>query len=48
MMKEINKALVLFKDKKTWMKIVKQGMKANFNWLESSKKYVELYKKLLS
>ncbi len=44
---EVKKAVRIFNsDKETWGKIVKNGMKSNFTWLTSAKKYVELYKKL--
>jgi starch synthase len=49
MVKEIKRALKVFKsDQKTWQKIMKAGMKSNFTWLNSSKSYVDLYKKILS
>lgn len=49
MLKEIQRALKLYSsDKKTWTKIMKNGMKSNFSWLNSSKNYVELYKKIAS
>jgi starch synthase len=47
MMKTIKAAISIYKnDQKTWNKIQKAGMKCNFSWLNSSKNYVELYKKL--
>ena len=49
MIKVVKKAVKLFnEDKKTWQKIMKNGMKSNFSWLASSKNYVELYKKLIT
>ena len=49
MLKEVKRAIELFKnDKKTWMKIQKAGMKSNFTWLNSSKLYVDLYKKIVN
>jgi starch synthase len=48
LLKELNRALKLFKDKKTWMKIMKNGMKADFSWHSSSKKYIDLYKTTLN
>lgn len=48
MLKAINRALKIFKDdKKTWVKIMKAGMKNNFTWMHSAKNYVELYKKVI-
>ncbi len=48
LLKEINKALKLYGDKKQWNKIVKNGMKSDFSWQSSAKAYIELYKKVLS
>lgn len=48
MMKEIKRALKIFEDKKTWLKIMKAGMKSDFSWDVSAKKYIELYKTILS
>jgi starch synthase len=48
MMKELKKALKLFGDKKTWGKIIRNGMKADFSWHASSKKYIDLYKNILN
>ncbi len=49
MINEIKRAIDLYKnDKKTWIKLQKNGMKSDFTWLNSSKKYVQLYKKIIS
>ncbi|MGE5400657.1 MAG: glycogen synthase GlgA [Ignavibacteriales bacterium] len=48
MLKEIKRAVKLFQEKKIWTKIAKTGMKADFSWLSSAKKYVDLYKKILN
>lgn len=47
MLKELKRALIIFNDKKTWAKIVKNGMKQDFTWQSSAKKYIELYKTVL-
>lgn len=48
MLAAIDRAVKMYnEDQKSWMKIVKNGMKANFSWLNSSKKYVDLYKKVI-
>jgi starch synthase len=47
-LKEIKRAVNVFGDKKTWIKIMKTGMKSDFSWNSSAKKYVELYKTVLS
>jgi len=47
MIDELKRAIELFKsDKKKWLKIQKAGMKSNFTWLNSSKLYIDLYKKI--
>lgn len=48
MLKEIKRAIKLFEDKKTWQKIMKSGMKSDFSWDVSAKKYIELYKTILA
>lgn len=48
LLKEFKRAVKLYKDKKLWTKIMKNGMKSDFSWLSSSKKYVDLYKKLIN
>jgi len=48
MLKEINRALKLFEDKKTWQKIMRSGMKCDFSWDVSAKRYVDLYKTILA
>lgn len=44
----VKKALKVYQDKKVWEKLMKAGMKSNFTWLNSSKNYVSVYKKILS
>ncbi len=46
--KELKKAINIYNDKKTWIKIMKNGMKSDFSWTSSAKKYVELYKTILN
>lgn len=45
---EVKRALRLFEDKVSWEKIVKAGMKTDFSWDSSAKKYIDLYKTILS
>jgi starch synthase len=40
----IKRAVSLFKDKKSWPVIQKNGMTSDFSWTFSAKKYTELYK----
>ncbi|MBI1938534.1 MAG: glycogen synthase GlgA [Ignavibacteriales bacterium] len=47
MLSEIKKAIKIYSnDQETWHAIMKNGMKSNFSWINSAKKYVDLYKKL--
>jgi starch synthase len=38
-------AMLVFKDKKRWMKLVERTMQYNFSWKESAKKYLRLYER---
>ncbi|MEW6506244.1 MAG: glycogen synthase GlgA [Bacteroidota bacterium] len=47
MIAEIKKAIKIYStDKETWQTIMKNGMRSNFTWLNSAKKYLDLYEKL--
>ncbi len=48
LLKELKRALKIFEDKKTWTKIIRNGMKCDFSWNASAKKYIELYKTVLN
>lgn len=48
MLKEIKRAIKTFEDKKVWQKIMRSGMKLDFSWDVSAKRYIELYKTMLS
>jgi starch synthase len=43
----IEQALVVFKDAKSWKKIVANGMNEDYSWNESVIKYYEIYRKIL-
>jgi starch synthase len=43
----IKLALKLYEDKPAWIGLMKNGMKKNFSWEASAKKYVELYQKAI-
>jgi starch synthase len=45
--KVIKKAIKVHSDKKIWRKIMKSGMAQDFSWINSAKKYITLYKKLI-
>jgi starch synthase len=44
----IKKALITFKDKKTWERIQLNGMKKDFSWEKSAKEYLKIYDKLIN
>lgn len=46
MLKKIKQALTCFQDKKIWDSLQSNGMRQDFTWENSAKKYLELYKKL--
>ncbi|HET55768.1 MAG TPA: glycogen synthase GlgA [Ignavibacteria bacterium] len=49
MLKEIKRAIKIYsKNNSDWQKIMKEGMKQNFTWLNSAKNYVNLYKDIVS
>lgn len=48
LLKEVKRAVKLFQEQKLWAKIIKNGMKSDFSWKSSAKKYIELYKTVLS
>lgn len=48
MLKAIQRAIKTFKDKRIWTKIQEAGMKKDFSWENSARKYMDLYKKALS
>jgi starch synthase len=47
MLQTIKRAIKTFSDKKTWTAIQKEGMKKDFSWEQSAKKYQELYERAL-
>lgn len=48
MLKELKRAIAVYGDEKAWAKIMKSGMKSDFSWDSSAKKYIELYKTILA
>ena len=42
----VDRALTTFRDEKLWSKLVKNGMKCDFSWHASAKKYLELYERV--
>ncbi len=43
----VTRALVAYQNKKAWRELTKRGMKGDFSWQASAKKYVEVYKEAL-
>lgn len=48
MVKELKRAVNIYGDTKVWQKIMKSGMKSDFSWNASAKKYIDLYKTILA
>ncbi len=48
MLKALKKAITVYKNRKVWLKLMKNGMVKDFSWNASAKEYVKLYEKLLS
>jgi len=43
----IQRALKVYQNKEAWAALIKNGMKKDFSWEASAKKYVEIYQKAL-
>ncbi len=48
LLKTLKQAVKFFQDQKTWAKIMKNGMREDFSWDTSARKYVQLYSKCLA
>jgi starch synthase len=48
LLEQINKAITLYKKKEDLMTLIRNGMKTDFSWQLSARKYVELYKNVLA
>lgn len=48
MISEIKRAIKVFANKDSWQKLMKNAMKQDFSWNVSAKKYIDLYRKILS
>ena len=44
----LRRALQVYPDRDRWIKLQKAGMAQDFSWSNSAKKYLDLYKKLMS
>ncbi len=47
LLKTIKRAIEIFGNQKIWKKIIKNGMKQDFSWKASAKKYSKIYEKVL-
>ena len=47
LLKTVQRAIKLYKDRKTWHKIMRNGMVKDFSWESSAKKYINMYRSLL-
>jgi len=45
LLETVKLALEVYEDKKTWIRLMKNGMEKDFSWESSASKYVELYRK---
>ncbi|MFN3135590.1 MAG: starch synthase, partial [Candidatus Kryptonium sp.] len=48
LLRALKKALSVYKNKKAWLKLMKNGMMKDFSWAVSASKYVELYQKVVA
>jgi starch synthase len=48
MMSALRHAVLTFTDKKAWQRIMKNGMKQDYSWSQSARKYVQGYTKCMS
>jgi len=47
LLKTIKDALDVYKDKEVWRQVQENGMKQDFSWEKSAKKYLKIYKELI-
>jgi starch synthase len=47
LIKAVEKALAVYQNKKTWLKLVKKAMNEDFSWKKSGLRYVEIYNRIL-
>ncbi len=43
----LDRALVQFKDRRAWLKMVRRGMNQDFSWTRSAQRYLEIYRKTM-
>ena len=42
----VNRALALWPDREQWRRLMLNGMREDFSWTESAKKYLEVYERV--
>jgi starch synthase len=47
LLKTLQRAVKVYKDQKTWQKVMRNGMVKDFSWESSAKKYIAMYRNLL-
>ncbi|MEK7850471.1 MAG: glycogen synthase, partial [Deltaproteobacteria bacterium] len=48
LLKGVNKAVELYKDKRKWKKVMQNAMACDFSWERSAEEYIKVYKKALT
>ncbi|MCM8778654.1 MAG: glycogen synthase GlgA [Candidatus Omnitrophica bacterium] len=48
LLEAIKRALSVYRDKKSWMRLIKRAMEADFSWKVSAEKYLRLYYQVLA
>lgn len=48
LLETVKRALCVYKDKQAWRSLVRKAMDFDFSWEQSAKKYMQLYKELIS
>ncbi|MDY6849361.1 MAG: glycogen synthase [Geoalkalibacter sp.] len=48
MLKSLDRALEVYRNRRQWLKIVKRGMTEDFTWQNCAQKYVDIYRKAMA
>ena len=46
LLKAVQRALMAFRDRERWLKIMQRGMKMDFSWESSARNYLKLYNEI--
>ncbi len=44
----VDQALAVYKDRKAWQRLMRNGMARDFSWERSARAYVELYRRAMA